>query len=177
MYCIDCHHSEYLFGCIGLRNKQYCILNVQYTKEEYEQLVAKIIKRMEVDKQRGEFFPSFLSPFGYNETVAKEYFPLTKETASKQGFNRSDYETPFPQVEKTLEADDLPLIQDVTEDILQQAILCERTRKPFRIIKQELEFYRKYELPLPTKHPDQRYQERIAMRNPRKLWKRTCAKF
>ena len=36
-----------LFGCIGLRNKQYCVLNKQYTKEEYEELVPKIIKHMD----------------------------------------------------------------------------------------------------------------------------------
>ena len=50
----------------------------------------------------GEFFPSSLSPFGYNETVASEYFPLSKEEALKQGFNWSDYEAPFPKVEKTI---------------------------------------------------------------------------
>jgi hypothetical protein len=27
----------------------------------------------------GEFFPSSLSPFGYNETVANEYFPMKRE--------------------------------------------------------------------------------------------------
>ena len=27
----------------------------------------------------GEFFPSSLSPFGYNETVAQEYFPMSRE--------------------------------------------------------------------------------------------------
>jgi len=27
----------------------------------------------------GEFFPASLSPFGYNETVAQEYFPLSRE--------------------------------------------------------------------------------------------------
>ena len=29
----------------------------------------------------GEFFPSSMSPFGYNETVATEYFPREKEEA------------------------------------------------------------------------------------------------
>ena len=33
--CKDC------FGCVGLRHKQYCILNKQYSKEEYEKLVPK----------------------------------------------------------------------------------------------------------------------------------------
>jgi hypothetical protein len=27
----------------------------------------------------GEFFPSELSPFAYNETTAQEYYPLTKK--------------------------------------------------------------------------------------------------
>ena len=34
------------FGCVGFKHKQYCILNKQYTKEEYEKLVQKIIKQM-----------------------------------------------------------------------------------------------------------------------------------
>ena len=27
----------------------------------------------------GEFFPSSISPFGYNETVAQDYYPMTRE--------------------------------------------------------------------------------------------------
>ncbi|MEI8092157.1 MAG: hypothetical protein WCG98_08430 [bacterium] len=46
--------------------------------------MPKIIEKMEADGERGEFFPTSLSPFGYNETVAMEYFPLTKEEAMKQ---------------------------------------------------------------------------------------------
>ncbi|OGF90627.1 hypothetical protein A3H65_02560, partial [Candidatus Giovannonibacteria bacterium RIFCSPLOWO2_02_FULL_45_14] len=45
-YDNQCSNSQYIFGCVGLRNKQYCILNKQYAKEEYETLVPKIIKHM-----------------------------------------------------------------------------------------------------------------------------------
>ncbi|MBP7885400.1 hypothetical protein KAZ93_04605 [Patescibacteria group bacterium] len=41
--CFDCND---IFGCIGLRNKSYCIFNKQYTPEEYELTVAKIIDHM-----------------------------------------------------------------------------------------------------------------------------------
>ena len=34
-YVMNCHNSHDLFGCIGIRNAEYCILNKQYTKEEY----------------------------------------------------------------------------------------------------------------------------------------------
>ena len=45
-YCNLIQNSNFIFGSIGLRKKQYCILNKQYTKEEYEKLVPKIIKHM-----------------------------------------------------------------------------------------------------------------------------------
>ncbi len=155
-----------------------------------------------------EFFPSSLSPFGYNETVAQEYFPMTRDSViarneaiqettealdshaslhsirndgSKNSllhwplFNWSDYEAPFPKVEKIIPAKLLPEnIADIPDDILNWAIECEVTKKPFRIIKQELEFYRKHQLPIPHKHPDQRHKERMEQRNPRKLFERFC---
>jgi hypothetical protein len=55
--------SSNLFGCIGLRGKEYCILNKQYTKEEYETLVPKIIEKMKADGEWGEFFHQRISPF------------------------------------------------------------------------------------------------------------------
>ena len=75
-----------------------------------------------------------------------------------------------------MKGNELPSIQEVTNDILSQAIECEVTKKPFRIVPPELDFYRKHNLPLPTKHPDQRHKERMALRNPRKLRNRTCMK-
>lgn len=45
-YSIECHNNNNIFGCSGLRNKEYCIFNKQYTKEEYEQLAARIIEHM-----------------------------------------------------------------------------------------------------------------------------------
>ncbi len=243
-YSDSCYYSKNLFGCVGLRNKQYCILNQQYTKQEYEKLVPKIIEQMQknilqpftrqdapdiVSKKEeipipglikekpaevhewGEFFPSSLSPFGYNETVAMEYFPLTREqvlsfpslkgrgqgegdvrasspppnllpsaggtTALAHGiiFNWSDYELPKPDVKKIIPAAKLPdNIRDIPDDILNWAVECEITKKPYRIIKQELEFYREHNLPVPSRHPDQRDRDRMSLRNPRKLWERQC---
>ncbi len=173
-HCIDCSDC---FGCIGLRNKQYCILNKQYTKEQYEELVPKIIEHMQKTWEWWEFFPASLSPFWYNETAASEYFPLEKSEALKLGFNWSDYEAPFPKVEKIIPASKLPDdISKIPDDILNWAIECEVSNKLFRIIKQELEFYRKHNLPIPRRHPDQRHKDRMALRNPRKLFERKCDK-
>ena len=125
----------------------------------------------------GEFFPAGMSPFGYNETMAIVYSPLSRDEALARGFRWSDYEAPFPQVAKTIPANLLPTdISKIPDDILNWAILCEVTGKPFRIIKQELEFYRKHNLPIPRRHPDQRHADRMALRNPRKLFARKCDK-
>jgi len=45
-YSQYCLNSNNIFGCNGLRKKDYCILNKQYTKEEYETIVPKIIEHM-----------------------------------------------------------------------------------------------------------------------------------
>ena len=117
-----------------------------------------------------------MSPFGYNETLANDYFPLTREEALEKGFIRSDYEAPLPQAEKTVEGSQLSDdISTISDEILTTAIKCEISGRPFLLVKPELEFYRKHNLPLPRKHPDIRYQQRMALRNPRELHKRTCS--
>ena len=92
-------------------------------------------------------------------------------------FNWSTYEAPFPKVEKIILALKLPEnIVEIPDDILNWAIECEITKKPFRIIAQELDFYRKHNLPIPRRHPDQRHLDRMKLRNPRKLFTRICDK-
>ena len=174
-YCFSCYNSKNIFWCIWLQNKSYCIYNKQYSKEEYNRIVPEIIAQMIRDKQRWEFFDSQLSYFGYNESFSMSYYPLTKEEALKMWYKWSDYESPFPHVEKTVQWKVLPtqgcrIIKEkkpeILEKILNYAIICEVSKKPFRVTKQEIEFYVKYDIPLPTKHPDIRHQERFYKKDP-----------
>jgi hypothetical protein len=165
LYSVHCSGCDNVFGCGWLRNKSYCIFNKQYTKEEYEKEVAKIITHMQSTGERWEFFDPSLSPFGYNETVAQEYYPLDQAASASLWYNRSTYEAPKPVSDKVIQAKDLPdTIESVSDDIVQSAIACEVTGKLFRILPQELAFYRKHNIPLPRKHPDQRHLERLALR-------------
>jgi hypothetical protein len=176
-YSINCHNSSNLFWCIWVRNKKYCIFNKQYTKQEYEKLVSKIIEKLKVDWEWWEFFPANISPFWYNETIAQEYFPFSKPEILEQNFNYSDYEASEPKVEKIIPGSKLPEdILKIPDDILNWAIKCEKSWKIFKIIKAELEFYRKHNLPIPKRHPDIRHLERIKFRNPRKLFDINCDK-
>ena len=190
-YSFLCISSHDLFACIGLRNKQYCILNKQYTKEEYEKMVPKIIKHMNdmpyVDRKGrvykyGEFFPSELSPFCYNETIAQEYFPLTKEQALEQGYKWKEREERNYTID--IKNEDIPDdIKEVEDTIINKVIECahkgtcnEQCTEAFKIIRDELKFYQRMNLPLPRLCPNCRHYNRLKQRNPLKLWHRKCMK-
>jgi hypothetical protein len=173
-YCDSCQSCKNCFGCIGLRHKEYCILNQQYTKEEYEVLLANIIDHMKSTEEWGAFWPYASLPFAYNESAAQDYFPLTKEEILERGYKWKEEIDEMPKVEKVIKANQLPAIQNIPDDILNWAIECEETGKPFRIIKQELEFYRRMNLPVPHVHPMERHKRRMGMRNAYKLWQRKC---
>jgi|CXWL01.1.fsa_nt_gi hypothetical protein len=175
MYCWDVQNSKNCFACVNCHNKQYCILNKQYTKEEYEMLVPKIIEHMRNTGEYGELFPMSFSPFGYNKTTAQLYYPLTQTEAEEQEIPWDDHESEPPQVEKIIAAAELPDdIKAIPDDLLQWAVQCEVTGKPFRVTKQELAFYRNQAIPLPRRSPEQRHLDRFAKRNPRRFVDRTC---
>ena len=172
-YCDQCFYSENLFGCSGIKRGKYCILNKQYDKSSFDRLRMTIIENMKKTGEFGEFFPLWCSPFGYNESKAQEYFPLTREEVARVGSNWCDYEQPSPRGEMVEPPDDVRLADD---SITEKVISCAGGGKPFRIIKQELDFYRRKKLPIPRMSPQKRYEERIALRRPRRLWNRPCMK-
>lgn len=175
-YCDTCHNSSHLFGCIGLRRKKHCILNIQYTENEYKKLVNIIRTAMIKEGSWGDFFPAQLSPFAYNESVAPEYYPLSKNEALSKGFRWKDKAEEVLANTKTIPANRLPdSIVDIPDDIVNWAIQCTISNRSFRITKQELDFYRKMRLPIPRLHPDERHRRRMAFTNPRRLWQRACA--
>lgn len=170
-YCEYCMSSKNLFGCIGLRHQENCILNKKYKSEKYEQLRKKLIEHMKNTGEYREFFPATLSPFPYNITTAELHYPLTKEQAEKEGLkweekNKKEYR---PQ---TFEIPDD--IKEVKDSITNEILACSECGKNYKITNQELAFYIKIGVPIPRKCPDCRHEERIKLRNPQKLWKRAC---
>jgi hypothetical protein len=188
-YSYNCHNCSNLFGCVGLRNKNYCILNKQYTKESFEKPRTKLIKQMDEvpykDKmgrtyKYGDFFPADLSPFGYNETVAQELFPLTKKEAEAKGYLWR--EKISQEYVSNLDANDLPdSLNKIDETIIQKVISCghkgncaHQCTKAYKITQTEFDFYKKMSIPIPRLCYNCRYCERIVKRNPIKLWHRKC---
>lgn len=164
-YSFSCINCSNCIACVWLRQKQYCILNKQYTKEEYEVLLPKIIKNMIRDGEWGEYLSPSISPYGYNETMANLYFPETKENILSKWYTWNDYVPPRPEATKYIPASKLPEnIVEIPDDILNWAIECEVSGKYFTITRRELEFYRKHHLPIPKKHYDVRRKERFDRR-------------
>ncbi len=190
VYSYNCHNCSNLFGCVGLRNKQYCILNKQYTEAEYTRLVSELIKHMNetpfLDKrgvlhQYGDYFPEELSPFGYNETVAQELFPLTKAEAEARGYLWRDKEN--KEYVSDIKGEELPdSLKGIESSITQKVISCNhrgqcnhQCTKAYKITENEFSFYKKLGIPIPRLCYNCRYCERITKRDPIKLWKRKCS--
>lgn len=188
-YCYFVKNSSDCFGCVGLKNKKYCILNRQYTKEEYEALLPKVIAHMNempyVDKagrvfKYGEFFPADMSFFPYNESIAQEYFPLSQSEIEKQGYEwRTLGDKSYTPTKNV--ADIPSSIDSAPDTICNEIISCahegkctHQCTKAFRIIPMELATYRRLGIPLPTLCVNCRHYERLAKRNPLKLWHRSC---
>lgn len=181
-YSIHLKSCANCFGCVGLRNKQYCILNKQYSKEEYEELVPKIKKHMDempyIDAQGlvykyGEFFPIELSMFGYNNTPAQEQFPITKEEAVARNY-------PWIEVAKgnyaiTKNAEEIPTnIASVDESIIKEVLGCSLCGGAYRIQVNEFSFLKKENLPLPNMCPECRHKRRISDRLRPVLYHHVC---
>ena len=180
-YSDSCYNCMNCFGCVGLNKKNYHILNKEYPKEEYLKLKEEIVAQLKKEETYGDFFPPSLSPLGYNETLAQEYYPMTEKEAKEKGFYWQKYITGTYGKETIKEPEMPETIGEVTEDppdgrtgILNQILVCKDCKKNFRITKGELDFYKRMNLPLPHKDFECRHQNRMKKRNPRKLWHRSC---
>lgn len=175
LYSQHCPHTQHAFGCIGVTRKQYCIFNKQYAKEEYERLVPQIIAHMRTTGEYGEFFPVTMSAFGYNQTLAQDYYPMTEDDVKKRGWAWFDEEDVREQYLGPKQ--EIPdAIKDAHDDIVEKIFLCDVSGKPYKFIPQELALYRQLQLPLPRARFMDRHRARMGQRNPRTLYECECGK-
>lgn len=168
-YAIFSTGGAHHFGCVSVKKGEYYILNKKYSRDDYEKLTTRIREHMNVMPYRdkkgrvykyGEFFPIELSPWAYNESVAQQFFPLSRSEAESSGYfwreiNANEYTV-------TLPAADLPdHIRDAKDDILEEVVGCSQCGRGFKIIPFELSFLRKMNVPLPRRCPFCRINEKF----------------
>lgn len=181
-YCIFCTSSKDCFGCVGLRNKQYCILNKQYSRDDYFALRDRIIAHMDavpyVDSQGrayryGEFFPFDLSPVAYNESLAQDFFPLTEEEAKRRGYLWREHKT--KTFEKTMSAEAMPdSINDTDAALTKEVLACKTCGGAFRIIDLEWNIHTKIGIALPRDCFECRFARQFKFVNPLRFYPRQC---
>ncbi|MBI5139783.1 hypothetical protein HZA26_04235 [Candidatus Nomurabacteria bacterium] len=180
-WCISAKNN---FGCVNLKRKKYCILNKEYSKEEYEKLKKQIIEDMVrnpyVDEKGrvwkyGEFFGPGFNLFAYNKSNAMKFFPKTKEEALSEGYFWDDAENPIHKATiKSSDLSDTIIITD--ESILNEIIECGNCSRSFKIVKGELDLLQKMGLPVPHECPKCRENARFERLNKPGMYHRKCAK-
>jgi hypothetical protein len=118
----------------------------------------------------GQFLPSYISPFPYNESVVQQEYPLTKEEALSQGFKWND------NLPVTTSKETYSWKQPIPTDITKEILACTNCQKNYKITPQEFQQYKTKKLPLPKTCPECRFESRMKLRNKRKLHNRNCAK-
>lgn len=178
-----CVGGKYNFGCANLKRKKYCILNKEYSPEEYKALKEKIIEDMKrnphVDSKGrtysyGEFFPPEFSTYPYLDSNASKFIEKSKEEAESEGYN---WEDQIPNnYQKTIDGADLPQTLAETQDAATEHIIgCTLCGRCYRIPYGELLLYRKLNIPLASSCPKCREQKRFDSINKPALHDRTCA--
>ncbi len=175
----DIEYSEQIiscndvFGCNGLKHKQFCILNKQYKQDEYRALRSRIIEHMKKTGEWGKFFPPELTCFAYNEGTAHQYFPLTKEQALTYGYRWREKDP------KEYKKSDLVVpdnVKDLKEGIIDKVLACEDCGRNYKINRPEFNFYVRQGIPAPSTCSECRHRVRLDLRNPVRLWDRKCDK-
>ncbi len=175
-YSFAMRSSEYCFGCDGIKNGKYAILNKKYSEEEYKKIRAQIIEELKSKNLYGLFMPPELSPFAYNEAIGQDNIPLTKEAAIAKGFRWQD-DISMTKGQETMKPEQIPdHIKDIPDSIVNEILACISCGRNYRIIKPELVMYKKAMIPIPRKCFQCRHRERIEKRGPFTLFDRTCAK-
>ena len=178
-YCVECHSSSDCFGCVGLQKAQYCILNKQYSKEKYFSIKSQIIEHMnkmpyisngDCEYKYGEFFPPELSPFKYEESSASDYFPSDNYSKMPNNYSIDVFSSELSEK-----------ISDIDDSIIGKVIECKDLQKcsnrcigAFKITQMELQFYKRFNIPLPRMCPNCRFYKRMEKLNSINMWDCVC---
>ncbi len=173
-YLYACFYLAESFGCDGFHARgQNYILNKKYSPEDYKWMKRQIVEHMKKTDEYGEFFPIKLSPYPYNQTLAQDYFPLTREQSLEKGYKWKDID---PKQYSPATAKPPRNVSETDDSILNELLACEDCGRNYRIIAQELKLYRQLSIPAPRQCPECRYKALTALKNPKHLWNRQCGK-
>ena len=159
-YSMDCYECQNCFGCFGLRHKQFCLFNNQYSEAEYWAKLDEIKCAMLDRGEYGMFFPGDLSQSGFQFSMGKMYFDYTPEEYAAFGaphFDPARGAVVMPSVidpENAVKVEEIP---DALDDVdparlVNKPIHDPKLKRNFSVIDAEFAFYKSHRLPFPREH-------------------------
>jgi len=183
-YCMACYNCENCFGCVGLNRKQFYIFNKEYSEDEYWQLVDQIKCQMLDSGEYGQFFPLAFSPCYFPQSGAALYFGADEAIGKQLGALEFDPESEgaigddLIDKSKTRSSKEIP---DTAEELdpdewVGVPIMDEEYGRRFAFLRPEIEFYRKFKIAPPNRHPVYRMQQMIRRANLAVFEEAVCTK-
>jgi hypothetical protein len=154
--CIGCEDSEYLFGCIGLKDSRHCILNQQCRPEEYHEIRDQLIQDLASRDEWGKMFPPVFSRIPYNASLAGLVMPLGRIQAHLFGYLWSEERDGISPVSKVVKK------KQKQKDNSESSI-CEISGSFFELNNVEKDFYKEFQIPYPVRAPLQRLKDRFQL--------------
>ena len=167
-YCLFMENCSFCLWCVGLKNKEYCIFNKQYTKEERYAKVDEIFSEMEREWTLWSFFPWSINPFYFNDTAAHLLEPsIGRDEVTWLWYLWRDepIRVDIPDWMETVKASELEQFEwykDGTwmiDPLILKKVIIDPEWNSYRVVKLEYDFLVKHGLPLPRKHWLERMKE------------------
>ncbi len=159
-YSINCTNCEHCFACAGLVNRQFCILNKQYSEQEYHELKQKIKSHLKETGEYGQLFPGYFASCTYDESLAAFYFPLTLEQQKILGFRTNTLQS--QNMDGYQPASAVPDSVENSNGVENMVFFDEIAKKQFKIQTFDIAFSRQQHVPLPNTFYVRRIKENFA---------------
>ena len=160
-YCNVCFDCENCFGCIGLRHKKFCILNKQYTEEEYWKVLDELKCAMLDRGEYGELPPMKFGTQHWSGSGARVLYGASKDECLKLGavdfpVGAEGSEGPIVDSASLHSLDSIPDRIDSIEEVTGKPYFDPAANRRFSYQKTELELYARLGVAPPRKHPTRR---------------------
>lgn len=160
-YCESCYNCENCFGCVGLRHKKFCLLNTQYTEEEYWKVLDELKCAMLSRGEYGELPPvNFSTQVCQTSGLGVAYgasdaecllFGAKDIKPSDDGAEGSSLDPSFFHL-----VSEIPDLIEDKEKVAKITWWDEKMKRRFSYLLPELEIYKQLKIAPPRKHPTRR---------------------
>lgn len=165
-YSTECYDCENCFGCVGLRKKQFCILNKQYAESEYWKTLDAIKCAMLERGEYGQFLPAKMSPAWFPESGAFKYHLADRTFGEKINAHLFEPDTDgamgdIATIAEVTDANELPDCVDELDSWIGKPVYDSTYNRRFSLLAPEVALYKKLRVAPPTKHHVKRLLDTI----------------